>query len=150
MRSQGSDGTVRTNAYDDAGRPIARTNETTGASIRMVYAPSGTLVASFSKKNAHAKEIGFYTIHDGMKRMRARAKDPVSFKSGYKGIIITRDSMGRAVSRTGPTKMTPDRVVAGPDDATVGGYTHRPLGFITSSPKTLGTTLLLLQWGGIY
>lgn len=150
VRGQGTDGTVRSTAYDDAGRTIARINETTGASTRMVYAPSGTLVASFSKKNAHAKEIGFYTIHDGLKRVRARAKDPVSFKSGYKGIVIKRDASGRAVSRTAPTKMTPDWVVAGPDDATVGGYTHRPLGFITPGPKVLGATLFLLQWGGIY
>jgi len=150
VRNQDADGTVRTNSYDEAGRTIARANETTGAATRIVYGDNGIVVAAFSKKNANSKEIGFYTVYDGMKRVRARAKDPVSSTSGYKGIIITRDALGRAVSRTSPTKMTPTWVVAGPDDAIAGGFPQRPLGLISPGPRVLGAVIFLFQYGSYY
>ncbi len=104
--TQDAHGTINTFIYDSAGRAIGRTNQTTGTSSRTIYDERGTLAARFIRMRPNLKELGSYIINDGVGRLRARAKDPLSIASGYKGIYITRDAMGRTVSETKPTKMT--------------------------------------------
>lgn len=102
VQTQDAHGTVKTFAYDAAGRRIATTNQATGATARAVYAESGTLEATFVRLRPNLKEIGAYVVFDGAGHLRARALQT----SSYKGGSITRDAMGRIVSATKLTKMT--------------------------------------------
>jgi YD repeat-containing protein len=146
---QNEDGTITTATYDDAGRIISATNQMTGAFKRIIYAESGTLVATFVKGRANAKELGSYVIYDGARRMRAKAKDPLSRASGYKGMYIFRDAMGRVTGKTVPSKMSSTWVVA---DAAAAAdpVKHVPLGFARIEPSALGAAFALFQGGDYY
>lgn len=147
---QNEDGTIQRATYDAAGRIISATNQTTGAFKRMIYAESGTLVATFVKGRANAKELGSYVIYDGARRMRAKAKDPLSKASGYKGMYIFRDSMGRVTGKTVPSKMSSTWVIA-EDAATAADPVEKiPLGFARVNPATLGAAFALFQGGDYY
>jgi YD repeat-containing protein len=102
VQTQDAHGTVKTFAYDAAGRRTATTNQATGATARAIYDESGTLAATFIRMRPNLKEIGSYVVYDGFGRLRARAIQTNIFR----GVSITRDAMGRTIGATKVTKMT--------------------------------------------
>jgi hypothetical protein len=147
---QNPDGTIKTATYDAAGRIIASMNQTTGASRRIVYAESGTLVATFSKSRGNAKELGSYVIYDGARRMRAKAKDPLSKASGYKGMYIFRDPMGRVTGKTVPSMMTSTWVVTEDGPIAANSAKNLPSGFVRVEPTVLVSAFALFDSGNGY
>ncbi|HEX8475600.1 MAG TPA: hypothetical protein VF666_16345 [Pyrinomonadaceae bacterium] len=147
---QDKKGTVKTATYDDAGRLVATTNLTTGSSKRIIYDESGTLVATFSKSRANAKELGSYIIYDGARRMRAKAKDPVSKTGSYRGMSIQRDAMGRVIAKTNPTRMSSSWVAAETGSTATSSEKARPLGFVGADVNALGTFFAFFQSSGDY
>lgn len=147
---QNEDGTIQRATYDAAGRIISATNQTTGASKRIIYTESGTLVATFVQGRANAKELGSYVIYDGARRMRAKAKDPLSKASGYKGMYIFRDPMGRVTGKTVPSKMSSTWVIAEDAAAAADPVKKLPLGFARVEPAALGAAFALFQGGDYY
>jgi hypothetical protein len=106
VRTQSWQGVVQTFGYDSARRLIASTNEKTGASMRRIYVENGTLIGTFRKFGANFKELGTYTVFDGVGQVRARATDASGKASGYYGVYVNRDVRGRVINQTKPTEMT--------------------------------------------
>jgi YD repeat-containing protein len=125
VRTQNWQGIVQTFTYDGARRLIATTDEKTGASTRRIFSESGTLIAAFRKVGANFKELGSYTVVDGVGRVRARATDPISKASGYHGVYVNRDVMGRVIDQTKPAKMSSSWIVEEPVALNSAGSSER-------------------------
>ena len=119
---QDSKGRTQVFSYDSDGRRIGITNQATGATVRKVYDANGSLVATIRKLAGNLKELGTYAVYDGAGRIRAEAADPLTKAGGYSGIYITRDALGRIVSKTKRTKMSSSWIAEEP----VVSSTRRP------------------------
>jgi len=71
-------------------------------------------VATIRKLGGNLKEFATYTVYDGAGRIRAEAADPLTKAAGYSGVYITRDALGRIVSKTKRTKMSSTWIAAEP------------------------------------
>ena len=114
IRTQSWQGIVQTFTYDSARRLVATADEKTGASMRRIYDEGGTLIATFRKSGANFKELGSYTVLDGVGQVRAKAIDPLTKAGGYRGVLVNRDVQGRVINQTKPTKMSSSWVFAEP------------------------------------
>jgi len=114
VRTESWQGVVQTFSYDNARRLTGTTDSKAGASMRRIYDENGSLIATFRKMGAQFKELGTYTVLDGVGRVRAKAIDPLSKAGGYRGIYVNRDIRGRVINQTKQTKMSSAWILAEP------------------------------------
>jgi YD repeat-containing protein len=141
VRTQSWQGVVHTFSYDGARRLVAMADENTGASMRRIYDEGGTLIATFRKSSANFKELGSYTVLDGLGRVRAKAMDPLTKTGGYRGVLINRDMRGRVINQTKPTKMSSSWVVAEPVAFNLPASSHDQQSMVASI-RDLGDRLI--------
>ena len=115
-RRQDPKGAVQTITYDATRRIDRITNETNGAYIRYVYAPSG-YIATFATVQNGAGEAYEISYFDGAGRLRASGGDHPGSANGYSGQLIFYDIMGRVSQQTNPAEINASWAPSGDDQA---------------------------------
>ncbi|HWW75207.1 MAG TPA: hypothetical protein VNZ44_07425, partial [Pyrinomonadaceae bacterium] len=119
--------------YDEGGRLTKLVNNVNGAYTEWVYAPSLTLVQSFTtvadnSLPAQNQNLRAYSamVLDGAGRVRGTARGLPDIAGGYAGQRLLRNNMGRVEYQSNPTQMTTANNVWTPagDDANNGVWRY--------------------------
>jgi len=113
-RTQDPKGAVQTITYDSATRVERITNENNGAYVRHAYAPSG-YIHSYATIQDGAGESYQLSYFDGAGRLRASGGDHPGSSTGFAGMLISYDVMGRVSQQTNPAEINGSWIPSGDD-----------------------------------